>query len=106
MTSDYVTHVLFQLAWEAVEDLDDYMMGVTDTPESSDNDSDDREWERTCNSCDFACQTPKSWLAPRAAEEPKEAEPRRAPERKVTLGTCPHWNPRVMRVPDRDLLRY
>ena len=85
MTSDYVTHVLFQLRWEAVEDLDDYMMGVSDMPESSDDDSDDGELERTCSSCDIACQTPIYWLASRAAQEPKEPAPGRAPPRNMSL---------------------
>ena len=40
MTSDYVDAVLFQLRWEAFEDLDGYFMGCYDKPEPcSDDDS-------------------------------------------------------------------
>ena len=41
MTSDYVDAVLFQLRWEAIDDRDGYFMGCYDTPEPSDDESDD-----------------------------------------------------------------
>ena len=108
MTSDYhyVTHVLFQLRWEAIDDRDGYFMGCYDDPASSDYVSDDAKYGTELTVCDCGTQTPKAWVAAEAAQEPKEAEPQRAPKRKVTLGTCPHSNPLVMRLPGRDLRRY
>ena len=41
MTSDYVDAVLFQLRWEAIDDRDGYFMGCYDTPEPSNDESDD-----------------------------------------------------------------
>ena len=85
MTSDYVDAVLFQLRWEAFEDLDGYFMGLYDKPESSDEADDEAEYQTGPTVRDFACQTPREWLSLRPAQEAKEAAPGRAPPRNRPL---------------------
>ena len=80
---------------------------------------DDDPWAERLRNAAATVTTPESWqkfqigvwdgsegFSSEPEQDAKEREPQRAPKRKVTLGTCPHWNPRVMRVPDRDLKRY
>ena len=84
MTSDYVDAVLFQLRWEAFEDLDGYFMGLYDKPESSDEHPTKPNAERDSTTSDRGTQTPEAWPSSGLAQAAKEAVPRAAPERFVT----------------------
>ena len=104
MTSDYVIAVLFRLRWEAVDCIDDYMMGVYDITESYEDVSDEPELPSTSRCSEVSCQTPKSWLFLQQAQERKEAKPERAPPRNRPLEPG-MTTPRIENRVPVDLLR-
>ena len=95
-TMDYVTHILFRNRWEAVNCINDYMMGIADTEEDI---SYFPEPEPDCNSvltCETGTQTPSEWWTNRPAQQPSQEERRRAEplQRTLEIGTTSP-NPKI-----------
>ena len=88
-TMDYVTHVRLTCGWERAKDVDAYFRGDED---GDDDDDDDvvttrrgRDLGVFQDFADKSCQTPVSWWTLQAPPSVKEAEPRRALDRKRAL---------------------
>ena len=86
-TMDYVDAVLFRNRWEAVENIEGYMMGSAGSPVSQETFPRRRQSKSRVQTSEAACQTPCEWLQSSPSKEVKELEPRRAPELKRSLDT-------------------
>ena len=97
---DYVDAVLFQNRWEAVDDIDAYMMEGSGSPPSRETSPEPDLVDPRRTFADKGCQTPAEWLNSSPSDEAKEAVPEDAPKRKITL------RPGTNRPRPRDLLEH
>ena len=92
-TMDYVDAVLFRNRWEAVENIEGYMMGSAGSPVSQETFPRRRQSKSRVQTSEAACQTPSEWLTSASPKEANEAERSRAEPRKrcSDIGTkAPH----------------